>query len=104
MRYIQSVLEWLWQTIGPWLSQILKDYPYVPLLLIGLLFLIIALVLHRNNKPRKRNRNKAKVKTGYQNFKGEAWHPNGQSWNSKTKRWEAPDYKKENTTGRQPEE
>ena len=91
MRYIQKIIEWTRQTIGPWLSEMLESYPYAILILLGLIFTAVALIQYKKAKPKKHRKRRSKV--GYTNFKGEVWKPDGQSWNSKKKRWESPDYK-----------
>ena len=84
-------LDWInseiWpQIVATWNHNELMSYLLA--ILAGLMLILIALRIGKRKK--KRN-----PKGGYKNFKGDTWYPDGRIYRKDTKRWEEPDYKKD---------
>lgn len=98
-KIYQIIMNWL-QNIRPWLNKVLESHPYIPLILIALVWLIAALVSHKK-KSKEKTKTKPKKNPapagGYTNFKGEVWYPDGRKWNQDTKKWETSDYQEDPT-------
>ena len=100
-RAFQSVLNWITKNVGPWVNMILAKYPWVAFLIIGIVWLIAALIMKRkNNSTTKQKKQQKKNPTpagAYTNFKGEVWYPDGRRWNQDKQKWETADYPEEPT-------
>lgn len=96
IKYIQSALDWGKETIGPWMTELIEKYPYIPLIAIALVWLIVALIQIRKRRPKIKIKKTPKQdpvpEGGYKNFKGEVWFPDGRRWNEDKRKWETSDY------------
>lgn len=65
------------------------------LIIIGLIIKsVIRLLIKTIKRVREIIQNRKKIKSGFKNFKGDTWYPDGSMWNNEKKKWEKPDYKR----------
>lgn len=100
-RIQQAITDWT-KPIQPWFTKLLEDHPYIPLILIALVWLIVAMVQIRKRKPKIKLKELPKKEPvpegGYKNFKGEVWFPDGRKWNEDKQKWESSDYTNQETS------
>lgn len=99
-RIYHIIMKWI-QHIRPCLNKVLENHPYIPLILIALVWLIAALIQTHKKKSKSKPKTKPKKNPaaagGYTNFKGEVWYPDGRKWNQDTQKWETANYTEDPT-------